>query len=102
RGGRPFREPAAISRAASLIVPTSRRREWLCEWDGELSYRIWALDREGGLDARAAVAILFRTLGAFPHALWVLRNEMRLETMLQAIRYALPNSLRRPAFPFPL
>jgi hypothetical protein len=44
------------------------------------------------------MAILVRTFGAFPHALWVLRHAMRLETMLQDIRYALRSSLRRPAF----
>ncbi len=92
------RRAAGIVRAASLIVPASRRRDWLREWDGELSHRIWALDRAGRLDDRAAAAILFRTLGAFPHALWVLRDETRLETMLQDIRYALRSSLRRPAF----
>ena len=93
-----YRRAAGIVRAASLIVPASRRREWLGEWDGELSYRILALDRAGRLDSRAAAAILLRTLGAFPHALWVLRDETRLETMLQDIRYALRSSLRRPAF----
>lgn len=93
-----YRRAIGIVRAASLIVPGSRRRDWFREWDGELSYRIWALDRAGRLDARAAAAILLRTLGAFPHALWVLRNETRLETMLQDIRYALRGSLRRPAF----
>ena len=93
-----YRRATGIVRAASLIVPASRRREWLREWDGELSYRIFALDRAGRLDARAAAAILFRTLGAFPHALWVLRDEARFETMLQDIRYALRSSLRRPAF----
>ena len=93
-----YRRATGILRAASLIVPASRRREWLGEWDGELSYRIFALDRAGRLDARAAAAILFRTLGAFRHALWVLRDEARSETMLQDIRYALRSSLRRPAF----
>ena len=93
-----YRRAAGIVRAASLIVPASCRREWLREWDGELSYRISALDRAGRLDSRAAAAILLRTLGAFPHALWVLRDETRLETMLQDIRYALRSSLRRPAF----
>ena len=93
-----YRRATRILRAASLIVPASRRREWLGEWDGELSYRIFALDRAGRLDARAAAAILFRTLGAFRHALWVLRDEARFETMIQDIRYALRSSLRRPAF----
>ncbi len=93
-----YRRATGILRAASLIVPASRRREWLGEWDGELSYRIFALDRAGRLDARAAASILFRTLGAFRHALWVRRDEARLETMLQDIRYALRSSLRRPAF----
>jgi putative ABC transport system permease protein len=93
-----YRRAIGIVRAASLIVPASCRDEWLREWDGELSYRISVLDRAGRLDGRAASAILFRTLGAFIHALWVLRHEMRLETMLQDIRYALRGSLRRPAF----
>ena len=93
-----YRRATSIVRAASLVVPASRRRDWLREWDGELSYRIGALDRAGRLDARRSAAILLRTLGAFPHAFWVLRNETRLETMLQDIRYALRGSLRRPAF----
>jgi putative ABC transport system permease protein len=93
-----YRRAIGIVRAASLVVPGSRRRDWIAEWDGELSYRISTLDRAGSLNARAAAAILFRTLGAFPHALWVLRNETRLEAMLQDIRYALKSSLRRPAF----
>jgi putative ABC transport system permease protein len=88
----------AIVRLASAIVPASRRGDWVREWDGELSYRISALDRTGRLDARAATAILLHTLGAFPHALWVLRNETRVEPMLQDIKYALRTSLRRPAF----
>lgn len=93
-----YRRATGIVRAASLIVPASRRREWLREWDGELSWRIAALDRAGRLDARATAAVLMRTLGAFPHAFWVLRDEARGETMLQDIRYALRGSLRRPAF----
>jgi putative ABC transport system permease protein len=97
-----YRRATGIVRAASLIVPASRRREWLGEWDGELTYRISSLDRAGRLDDRAAAAILVRTLGAFPHALWVLRNETRLETMLQDLRYALGSFLRRPAFAMPV
>jgi putative ABC transport system permease protein len=93
-----YRRALAIVRLASAIVPPSRRGDWLDEWDGELSYRIFALDRAGTLDARAAAAILFRTLGTFPHALWALRNETRFEPMLQDVRYALRTSLRRPAF----
>jgi putative ABC transport system permease protein len=93
-----YRRATGIVRAASLAVPASRRREWVREWEAELAYRILGLDRAGRLDARAAAAILFRTLGAFPHALWVLRDEARFETMLQDIAYALRSSLRRPAF----
>jgi putative ABC transport system permease protein len=92
------RRATAIVRAASRIVPGSRRGEWLAEWDGELSYRIASRDRAGRLDRREAAAILFRAWGAVPHALWVLRHEMRLEPMLQDIKHALVGSLRRPAF----
>jgi hypothetical protein len=99
-----YRRAIGIVRAASLVVPASRRRDWIAEWDGELSYRISTLDRAGSLNARAAAAILFRTLGAFPHALWVLRHETRLEAMLQDIRYALkeltpPPGIRHPRRP---
>jgi putative ABC transport system permease protein len=93
-----YRRAIRIVRSASRIVPPSRRREWIREWDGELSYRITSLDRAGRLDARVAAAILIRTFGALPHALWVLRSETRFETMLQDIRYALRSSLHRPAF----
>ena len=88
----------ALVRLASAIVPASSRGEWRREWDGELAYRIGTLESLGRLDRRAAAAILVRTLGAVPHALWTLRQETRFEPMLQDIRYALNTSLRRPVF----
>jgi putative ABC transport system permease protein len=93
-----YKRAIGIVRLASAFVPGSRRRDWRDEWDGELSYRIFALERAGRLGPRAAAGILFRTLGAFPHAIWALRNEARFEPMFQDIRYALRTSLRRPAF----
>jgi putative ABC transport system permease protein len=93
-----YTRATAVVRFASAIVPASARGDWLREWDGELAYRIDTLDRLGHLDRRAATAILVRTLGTFPHALWTLRQEMRFEPMLQDIRYALKTSLRRPVF----
>lgn len=96
--GSTLRRAMRLVRAAGLLVPWSRRPEWLLEWEGELSYRISKLDRSGRLDAAATAAILIRTLGAFPHALWVLHDETSLETMIHDIRYAIRTHLRRPAF----
>ena len=87
-----------LVRTASLLVPWSRRQEWLLEWEGELAHRISRLERTGRLDAPAAAAIFTRTLGAFPHALWVLHDETSVETMIHDIRYAIRTHLRRPAF----
>src|SRR5215831_355589 len=41
---------------------------------------------------------MVRTMGAFPHALWTLTDEMRLDPMLQDLKYAIRGIVKRPAF----
>jgi len=85
-------------RAARVLVPERRRDEWTREWQGELWYRASLLDRSRSRDRHAAHRLLVRTLGAFPHALWVLADEMRIDPMLQDLKYALRGIVNRPAF----
>ena len=87
-----------IVRVAGRLVPTERREEWTNEWSGELWYRASLLDRGGSVDGRKANRLVVRTLGVFPHALWLLTDELRLDPMLQDLKYAIRGFAKRPAF----
>ena len=87
-----------VVRVARRLVPAGRRDEWTNEWSGELWYRASLLERNGALDRRKAGQLLVRTLGAFPHALWLLTDELRLDPMLQDLKYAIRGFAKRPAF----
>jgi putative ABC transport system permease protein len=89
---------ARIARAASVLVPHRRRDDWMREWTGELWYRASLLGRARPIDAHDARRLIVRTLGAFPHALWTLTDEMRLDPMLQDLTYAIRGLVKRPAF----
>src|SRR4029079_19014726 len=47
---------------------------------------------------RLSHRLLLRTLGAFPHALWAFTDELRLDPMLQDLKYAIRGIVKRPAF----
>lgn len=87
-----------VVRLARRLVPVGRREEWTNEWSGELWYRTSLLDHRGSIDARKATRLMFRTLGAFPHAIWLLTDELRLDPMLQDLKYAIRGLVTRPAF----
>jgi hypothetical protein len=87
-----------IVRAVGVLVPERRRDEWMLEWQGELWYRASLLDGSRSGDGHAARRLVVRTLGSFPHALWMLTDEMRLDPMLQDLKYAIRGIVKRPAF----
>jgi len=87
-----------LVRIAGVLVPERRRDEWTREWMGELWYRASLLDRDDDSRAHAARRLYARTLGAFPHAVWTFTDELRLDPMLQDLKYALRGIARRPAF----
>jgi predicted permease len=87
-----------VVRIARRLVPSQRQEEWTNEWSGELWYRASLLDRGDSIDRRKASRLLLRTLGAFPHALWLLTDELRLDPMLQDLKYAIRGFAKRPAF----
>jgi len=86
-----------IVHVARVLVPERRRDEWTREWSGELWYRALLIDQSRAGD-RARRRLMVRTVGAFPHALWTLTDEMRLDPMLQDLKYALRGIVKRPAF----
>jgi len=87
-----------IVHVARVLVPDRRRDEWTGEWSGELWYRALLLDRLPESGRHAARRLMFRTMGAFPHALWALTDEMRIDPMLQDLKYAIRGIVKRPAF----
>ena len=87
-----------IVRIAGAVVPEHRRDEWTREWEGELWYRASLLDRSSSVDPHAVTRLTIRTLGALPHALWVLTDEARLDPMLQDLKYALRGAVKHPTF----
>ena len=87
-----------VVRTARAIVPEQRRDDWTREWSGELWYRASLLDRSRPIDRQLASRLILRTLGAFPHAFWALTDELRLDPMLQDLKYALRGMITRPAF----
>jgi putative ABC transport system permease protein len=87
-----------IVSTARVFVPERRRDEWMREWQGELWFRASLLDCSRSGDRLAARRLVVRTLGAFPHALWALTDEMRIDPMLQDLKYALRGIMKRPAF----
>jgi putative ABC transport system permease protein len=87
-----------IVHAASVLVPDRRRDEWTREWSGELWYRALLLDRARASDHHGERRLVVRTFGAIPHALWTLTDEMRIDPMLQDLKYAMRGLVKRPAF----
>ncbi len=87
-----------IVRVAGVLVPERRRDEWTHEWSGELWYRALLLDRSRASDRHDGRRLVVRTMGAFPHALWTLTDEMRIDPMLQDLKYAIRGIVKRPAF----
>jgi putative ABC transport system permease protein len=97
-GGSLYRRCRRIVGLASVVVPEHRRADWTREWEGELWYRISLLDQSPMLDHRVATRLTIRTFGAFPHAIWTVTDEARLDPMLQDLRYALRGTVKRPLF----
>jgi len=87
-----------IVRVAGVLVPDRRRDEWTREWSGELWYRALLLDRKNASDRRGERRLMIRTIGAIPHAIWTFTDEMRIDPMLQDLKYAMRGLVKRPAF----
>ena len=80
----------------SVLVPSADRREWRDEWDGEIDYR-WR-QIAAAPERRGRAALLARCAGAFAHAAWLRKEDLRMESFLHDVRFALRLARREPAF----
>ena len=71
-----------LIRLASLLVPRSRRREWLAQWHAELHHRA----RQPAASRRAALGRW--SVGAFRHGWSVFREGLEMDSLLQDFRFA--------------
>jgi putative ABC transport system permease protein len=83
----PLRLSLILIRAAGALVPRSRRRRWLEQWNAELFHR-WQRRVDGGTSGRAlAKSMWVWSIGAFVHAWYLLRTEYTMDIILQDIKY---------------
>ena len=85
-------------RLVAVIVPGSRRRAWLEEWNAECAQLRSHLERRG-LDAKRVKSQLRDfARGAVPHALWERREGMTMTGLGQDIRIGARSLLRNRGF----
>ena len=69
----------SILRAASWIVPSELRRQWLQEWAAEVAHHWNRMSREGSLNAKRRRQLRLCCWGAFQDAAWFRLNRKDLE-----------------------
>ena len=86
----------AVARAASLLVPSERRAEWLEEWLAELE----ALEaaRAEASSATTLPGRLAFAAGAIPHAFWTMTEGWTMDSVLHDLRYSVRVLRRAPMF----
>lgn len=94
-----------IARGAEVVVtlvariaPRNRRADWLREWRAEIWHRREALRRLDDWTPRSAIALLYRSLGTIPHALWLRAHVWSPDMLLQDLRFSLRSLARAPGF----
>ena len=87
-------------RLLSLLVPPSGREEWLREWHGELSHHWGGFEAGNPKSFAAGLDLILRSMGALPDALWLMREEWRLDMLMQDLTYATRTLGARPGFTF--
>ena len=85
-----------IVRLLAPLVPSTRRADWLAEWEGELHYAWHTRLRRPDPLLRPRLTI--RSLGAVADALWLRRHHGATDMLGSDLRYALRTMRRRPGF----
>ena len=92
-----FQQCRLILRAASAIVPSELRRQWLQEWEAEVAHHWNQISRLGTLNATHRTQLRLRCCGAFWDAAWFRLNRKDLERTIRHLgrspRYCLFLSL---------
>jgi putative ABC transport system permease protein len=79
--------------AISVLAPVSLRREWVREWDAEMQHAL------GRPSMRPTTPWVWgRLAGAVVHAVWLRKEEWRIDMVWHDVRFGARMLLRRPAF----
>ena len=78
-----FKQCRLILRAASWIVPSELRRQWLQEWEAEVAHHWNQISQPGTLNAKHGTQLRLRCLGAFWDAAWFRLNRKDLERTIR-------------------
>ena len=84
-----------IVRLLAPLVPSTRRADWLAEWEGELHH---AWHRAQRPDPLLRARLTIRSIGAVADALWLRRHHGATDMLGTDLRYALRMMRRRPGF----
>jgi putative ABC transport system permease protein len=87
----------AFVRLGAPLVPYDIRRAWLREWRAELAF---AESRAARLGKGMPSGVLWRAMGAVPHAVWLRWDRWRLDMIWQDLKHSLRALRRKPGFTF--
>jgi putative ABC transport system permease protein len=93
-----LRVALALIRAASFVAPAADREEFVDEWTAEVRCRLGGPTRPGASDARAQLGTLGMATGAIADAIALRTQGVRMDTLLQDLRYAARTMIRRRGF----
>ncbi len=95
-----------LLRAASRLVPSPRRSDWIEEWEAELWHLAYKPDEPNSTGTLRS--LLTFSQGVIPHALWEMQRSRRLSvpnqtkpdmsTFVQDLRFAWRTFVRNPSF----
>lgn len=98
-GGWVERACGVLLAAVSLLVPADRRTAWREEWESEVWHQVRRRSNRRG--PVSGLAVVFRCLGAVPHALWIRRGRWKVHAMWTNLRLSARGLARDPAFSVP-
>ncbi len=84
--------------AWAWLVPAARREAWRRQWLADLAAQATFLTTQGQPPRTITRDLARRSLGAFPHAVWLRIHQWRTLMSLQDFRYALRGFGQRPGF----
>ncbi len=85
-------------RRLAPLVPVARRSDWRREWEGELIHRWEELDRGRRIRPSDRISLVLASAGAIVDVVCLIRQDWRIDMLLQDVRYAARTLGQRPGF----